>query len=131
MVLVKVVLMWPEMFVLLTAIAEQVYMRLVSIIEVTKVSAASFQAVWSIVKCMCPGSEAKRMAPKNATVERAEINGMVTAAPGTIGEGLMSTLQVADCHAAGIRAARVASECVHHSGLDATVKDNCRTCGNV
>ena len=45
MVLVKVVLMWPEMFVLLTAIAEQVYMRLVSIIEVTKVSAASFQAV--------------------------------------------------------------------------------------
>ena len=53
MVLVKVVPMWLEMFVLLVAMAEQVYMKLVLIVEVMKVSAVSFQAVWSIVKCMC------------------------------------------------------------------------------
>ena len=42
------------------------------------------------------------MALKNVTVEHVEINGMVMAAAGTIGEGLMSMLQVADCHVAGI-----------------------------
>ena len=59
-------------------------------------------------KVHLPGSEAKQMTLKNATVECAEINETVTAAAGAIGEGLISTLQVTDCHMAGIQVARVA-----------------------